>query len=153
MSHPVFCPTRHATYDNVGRVVAQHFYEQIGYTFVPETEQYGAYDLTMQSAFGDFTHIEVEVTKKWTGRKFPYTHMSVPTRKQNSKADVFMKVNASGSSILVCSMERVKGSPIIQKDTTLSTGERFYNVDVATISSYYLEDTFWYTDDPEDLTP
>lgn len=153
MSHPVFCATRHATYDNVGRVVARHFYEQIGYTFVPETEQYGAYDLTMQSAFGDFTHIEVEVTKKWTGRKFPYTHMSVPTRKQNSKADVFMKVNASGSSILVCSMERVKGSPIIQKDTTLSVGERFYNVDVATISSYYLEDGEWYTDDPEDLTP
>ena len=153
MSHPVFCPTRYAVYDDIGRVVARHFYEQIGYTFVPETEQYGAYDLTMQSPHGEFTHIEVEVTRKWTGRRFPYSCMSVPTRKSTSKADVFMKVNASGSSILVCSMERVKASPIIQKDTSLSTGERFYNVDVATISSYYLQDSVWYTDDPEDLTP
>ena len=153
MSHPVFCPTRHAIYDDIGRVAARHYYEQIGFTFVPETEQYGAYDLTMQSPHGEFTHIEVEVTKKWVGRKFPYTHMSVPTRKQNSKADVFVKVNMSGSSILVCSMERVKASPIIQKDTSLSIGERFYNVDTSTISSFYLEDGEWYTDDPEDLTP
>ena len=153
MSHPVFCPTRHAIYDDIGRVAVQHFFEQIGYTFVPETEQYGAYDLTMQSPHGEFTHIEVEVTKKWVGRKFPYTHMSVPTRKQNSKADMFVKVNMSGNSVLICPMDRVKKAPIIRKDTTLSRNESFYNVDVATISSYYLEDSVWYTDDDENITP
>ena len=31
-------------------------------------------------------------------------------------------------------MERVKASPIIEKDTSLSVGERIYNVDVSTIS-------------------
>lgn len=153
MNHPVFCPVRHATFDDIGRKAAQHFYEQIGYTFVPETEKYGAYDLTMQSPMGGLLHIEVEVTKAWRFRAFPYQFMSVPTRKRDSKADVFVKVNMSGSSLLVCSMERVKGSPVIRKDTTYSINESFYNVDVATISSYYLEDGEWYTDDPEDLTP
>jgi len=153
MSHPVFCSSRHSAYDNIGRVAAQHFFEQIGYSFVPETEQYGAYDLTMQSPHGEFVHIEVEVTKAWTGRHFPYSCMSVPTRKSTSKADMFVKVNMSGNSILVCPMNRIKAAPIIRKDTTLSRNEPFYNVDVTTISSYYLEDGEWYTDDDESLTP
>ena len=153
MSHPTFCSERYAAYDNIGRVAAKHFFEQIGYTFVPETEQYGAYDLTMQSPHGEFVHIEVEVTKAWTGRCFPYSYMSVPTRKSTSKADMFVKVNVSGNSILVCPMNRIKSAPIIRKDTTLSRNEPFYNVDVATISSYYLEDGEWYTDDDESITP
>lgn len=153
MSHPVFCPVRHATFDDIGRRAAQHFYEQIGYTFVPETEKYGAYDLTMQSPMGELLHIEVEVSKAWTLRGFPYQYMSVPTRKRDSKADVFVKVNMSGSSILVCSMNRVKRSPIIHKNTTYSVNEPFFNVDVATISSYYLQDGEWFTEDSEDITP
>jgi hypothetical protein len=79
--------------------------------------------------------------------------MSVPTRKSTSKADMFVKVNVSGNSILVCPMDRIKAAPIIRKDTTLSRNEPFYNVDVATISSYYLENSIWYTDDDESMTP
>ena len=66
---------------------------------------------------------------------------------------MFVKVNLKGNSILVCKMSVVKASPIIKKDTTLSSNESFFNVDVSTISSYYLMDGMWYTEDDEDTTP
>ena len=68
--------------------------------------------------------------------------MSVPYRKKDSKADFYVRTNATGSALFFCPMSDVHNSPVIVKDTCYTKNERFFNCRLPPL--YIQEDGEWY---------
>jgi len=151
MSTKKFDVALYAKYNDMGITVANHFLTQCGYEFVDATESYKSHDFIV-SKNGINYKVETEVSARWTTLSFPYNTMSVPFRKKNSQADIYIRMNRNGSALFCCPMKQVFKSPVITKDTCYTTGEKFFNVDVADLVLYIAEDGIWTyeTDEPID---
>lgn len=134
--------------NNQGIQVASHFLSQRGYKVVDTTESYKSHDFVVQKD-GKTSKIEAEVSRTWKSRSFPWSHMSVPFRKKDSKADLYIMSNHSGSALFCVPMSDVKSADIIVKDTCFTTGEMFFNLPAKTLTLYYYENGTWWYDLPE----
>lgn len=125
--------------------VAAHFLMQKGYKVVDTTESYKSHDFVVEKD-GKRLKIEAEVTRNWKSIAFPYPNMSVPFRKKDSKADLYIRCNAAGSALFCLPMSEVKSADLIVKDTCCTTGEMFFNLPVKNLTLYYYQDGAWYYD-------
>lgn len=130
-----------------GIKVASHFMQQRGYTVIDTTECYKSHDFIVKK---DETKlkIEAEVSRNWTSIAFPWNTMSVPYRKKDSKADLYIRSNATGTALFCVPMKDVKSADIIVKDTCFTKGEMFFNLPVKDLTLYYLHENEWYYDEP-----
>ena len=133
-------------YNEHGIQVAVSFLRQLGYEPSNFDECYKSHDFVVVKD-GRTYKVECEVSAKWINLQFPYRYMSVPYRKKDSKADFYIRTNPAGSSLLFMPMAKVLASPLISKDTTYTKNEKFFNVDVASLTLYYVEDGVWYSDE------
>lgn len=143
MSTKKFDAALYAKYNDKGIAVATHFLKQCGFEFVDATECYKSHDFIVHKNGSDYK-IEVEISARWNTLAFPYDTMSVPFRKKDSKADIYIRMNANGSSLFACPMKQVFKSPVITKNTCYTTGEKFFNVPVKDLILYTVEDGIWY---------
>lgn len=149
MCYKTFSRPLYEKYNDHGIQVAVSFLRQLGYEPVNFDESYKSHDFVV-SKNGQTYKIECEVSAKWTNLQFPYRCMSVPYRKKDSKADFYVRTNPSGTALFFVPMAKVLSAPIIQKDTTYTKNEEFFNVDVAGLTLYYVEDGVWYSDEDEE---
>lgn len=146
MCYKTFSPSLYEKYNQQGIQVAVSFLLQLGYEPTNFDECYKSHDFVV-SKDGQTYKVECEVTAKWVNRQFPYKCMSVPYRKKDSKADFYVRTNPTGTALLFMPMSKVFAAPVIQKDTTYTKNEKFFNVDVDGLTLYYLEDGVWYSDE------
>ncbi len=98
---------------------------------LPDREYYQSHDFKFISRnTGIHYKAEVERKKVWkkSGTWEGWKTVDIPHRKVHSKSDYFFMVNEPCDTILVCSMEDIKFSPVSEKNTIYTSGERFFNV-------------------------
>jgi hypothetical protein len=132
----------------MGITVATHFLSQCGFEFKNAIECYKSHDFVVSKNGREYL-IEVEVSARWNTLAFPYETMSVPFRKKDSKADIYIRMNANGSALFCCPMKQVFKAPVITKNTCYTTGEKFFNVDVKELNLYISQDGIWCDENDE----
>lgn len=136
-------------FNQLGIDTATHFLKQRGYTVVDTTECYKSHDFIVEKN-GERLKIEAEVSRNWKTTFFPYPTMSVPYRKKDSKADLYIRSNLPGTALFCVPMNQVHSAERIVKDTCCTKGEMFFNLPVKDLTLYYCEENVWYYDCPED---
>lgn len=137
-----FDQTLYNQYNQQGIQTATSFLSSLGYKFVNATEAYRSHDFIVEKDNKQYK-IEVEVSRIWKHKRFPFQKMTVPHRKQHSQAHFFIQTNVVGDSLLFCPMATVKSSEIIRKDTCYTTNEPFFNVPLNSLQHFILEDGSW----------
>ena len=125
-----------------GIKIANNFLTQQGYTFVNDIESYKSHDFIVKKD-NKLYKIEVEVSRIWKDQRFPFRSMTVPYRKKDSQADLFIQTNVFGNYLNLCPMTTVKTSDIITKDTCFTTNEKFFNVSLSNIQQFIFHDNTW----------
>lgn len=148
--HPTFTRQLFKEYDELAKEAGKSFLRQAGYTLVNEDEAYGSHDFIVEKD-GIPKKVEVEVKNAWKEDLFPYQTHDVSCRKNTSKADIFIQVNARGTAIAMCDMSVVLGSPVYMKNCQMPDGrttknEPFYAVPISKMRYCYFEDNCWYED-------
>jgi Holliday junction resolvase-like predicted endonuclease len=142
MNAPKFSQSDYDKYDEVGKATAQDFLKSQGYT-IPQNqrEAYKSHDFIARKDGKDIK-VEVEVCPAWI-HEFPYKIRSVPCRKIDSNAELYIVVNSRGDAVMYCSMTVVKSSPKIRKDTTRSQDELFFNVPCSSFRFFSKNSFLW----------
>lgn len=141
MTNKPFSRSLYDQYNTLGIETAVHFLAQQGYTLTDTKEAFKSHDIIVTKD-GKPYKVECEVTAKWQSLHFPYRTMSVPHRKKDSKADFYVRTNASGSALFFCPMAHVHGSKVITKNTCYTTNEKFFDCDLPPL--YICEGGEWY---------
>ena len=140
-----FCPRLYKENDDKGKQTALHFFKQLGYTLYDDREAYKSHDFIV-SKNNEKQKVEVEVARSWTTLAFPYPNMTIPYRKKDSKADVFIQTNLNGSALIMCPMKSVLNARVITKNTIYTKDEKFFSLPISTLRQFYCEDGIWYED-------
>ena len=143
MSVKVFNRKLYEECDSFGKTVAKKFMKQEGHELVNETEAYRSHDLIFCKDAIE-TKVEVEMNRRWHGRYYPYTTMTVPYRKRFSKADLYIMISNNGEALLTVPMKDVLRADTIVKDTCFTTQERFFSLPISSVKFYYLQDGYYY---------
>lgn len=141
----MYKPFSQALYDEnnkKGIQIANDFLTSQGYKFVNDIEAYKSHDFIVQKDNKTYK-VEVEISKIWNTIRFPFKSMTVPYRKKDSQADLFIQTNVFGNSLHMCPMTVVKASPVIRKDTRYTKNEPFFNVSLNSLQHFILEDDSW----------
>jgi len=125
-----------------GIKTATSFLESQGYRFVNDIECYKSHDFIVQKD-GKQYKIEVEVSRIWKSKPFPFKSMTVPYRKKDSQAHFFVQTNAVGDYLNFCPMSVVKESEVITKDTCYTTNEKFFNVPLNKLQHFIFQNGVW----------
>ena len=95
--------------------------------------------------------VETEQKRVWTSSdgSFPYDTLDVPTRKWQSKADLYIMFNLDFNVLALTEMKNVLGAEVITKSTRRSNGEQltqgetFFHVPVEKFEFYVLNGREW----------
>jgi hypothetical protein len=155
-SNKPFSQADHAISDPISRKTAAEFLPQIDPRFHLETpleeqkEEYKKWDFTI---FLDSTPITVETEQKrvWTASDgtFPYNTIDVPTRKWESKADLYIMFNLGFDALAMTEMKTVLNAEFITKSTRrasgefITQGETFFHVPVEQFRFYTRPTGVW----------
>jgi hypothetical protein len=90
------------------------------------TNQYGIDVVTNKYSF------EVEVKHNWSGPRFPYDTIHYSTRKSKfiNTDTFFVTFNSEATHYFITHSSALTAQPIIQKDTSLTEWEAFFDVPV-----------------------
>ena len=127
--------------DILEKQVAIKWLSSLGWSHVPEGEQYSKYDLKFQKQ-DKFLKIELEHRPDFKHfidehgwYEFKYRTIHVPARKHKSEADLYIIFNRDRTQVLLLKMDDVKASPVIKikltRDDSLPE-EAFYDVSLNT---------------------
>jgi hypothetical protein len=113
-----FCPKLYEANNQKGIKTAISLLTQLGYVVTDTKEAYADRDFIVEKN-GTQLKIEVEVSRSWKTRHFPFPFLTVPYRKNKSGADIYIMVNAEETSCMVGKMVDVKKSRVDAKWTNL----------------------------------
>lgn len=142
MSTKKFSQALYDQNNNFGIQTAMSFLSQQGYQLKDTTEAYKSHDFIVQKDNKTYK-IEVEVSRVWKSKPFPFKTMTVPYRKRDSQADFFIQTNVLGNSLHFCPMTKVKTADIITKDTCYTTNEKFFSVSLSNLQHFIFQDDSW----------
>ena len=137
-----FCQALYDQNNQFGIDTAKSFLQGQGYEFVNAIEAYRSHDFIVKKE-NKLYKIEVEVSRIWKDKPFPFRTMTVPHRKHHSQADFFIQTNVLGNSLQFCPMTTVKSADIITKDTRYTTNEKFFSVPLNTTQHFIFENGVW----------
>jgi hypothetical protein len=100
----------------------------------PETFKNSDFSL-IRTKDGGEVRVEVERKKSWkkSGEWEGFRTLDVPTRKRESKSDLFVMTNRNCDTIAVMKMKDVLESPTYEKDTIYTEKEEFFAVDLGKV--------------------
>ena len=128
--------------DMMAKVAAIKFLEGHGYVLgVPlkdQAERYKAWDFVMQWK-GIDVPIEVERKRVWKSSTswLPYNTIDIPYRKKDTQSKLFVMVNESAEALAICKTSDILSSEVKVKDTTYTSGEKFFAVPTDKFKFYF----------------
>lgn len=137
--------------DQVAKEVALDFLKWTGYyrldTSLEEQEElYKKQDFEVTLISSDRkVKVEVERKKVWlkVGQWQGWSTIDVPSRKNESEADLFIMVNKECNTIAVTTMKNVLKSKISPKKTIYTESEDFFNVELSNFKFYFKTGNVW----------
>lgn len=126
--------------DPLGKNSSINLMTSFGYTLKDDTEVYKLRDFIMTKD-GKDVWVEAEYSPSWKTKHWPSNWKSTcPARKQHSKAELYIRINADQTTALVIPMAKVLASPIIKKTTQYTVDEPFYHFSVDDCDVFDLSD-------------
>lgn len=145
MSFKKFCPELYKENNDVGINTALSLLNYIGYDTLDTTEAYSDRDFIV----GDENvvwKVEAERSHNWKTKEIPshWFGISVPYRKKQSGADLYVICNKDLTAVAVCRMQDVKKSSVVERFVIMTKmHEHFFNVPFEVFDLYELDGADW----------
>jgi hypothetical protein len=137
--------------DQIAKEVALDFLISTGYykleiPLKEQKEQYKKQDFeVILISKNKKVSVEVERKKVWTksGKWQGWSTIDVPTRKNQSKAKLYVMINNPGDTIAITKMKNVLNADISTKKTIYTDNEDFFNVELDKFKFYHKKNGIW----------